>query len=203
MYVCPTNYATHATLQALPECWRGLDLRPASGKMLKVWGMREVVYNAMNLHGKVFTVKIPSLSLHGHISHKTCLCTYRLSAQISHTCIHTSREHAWLKHNKVSKNSSSSTCRVSSFAALDTDFQHKPTLTCLTYLPIILSLTIRSTESRSFLSTAMIHGGVAELRNLHLPQVMSPRRSSSTGPCSTFQIRRSMIDVLKLNIKIY
>ena len=27
--------------------------------MLKVWGMREVVYNAMDLHGKVFTVKIP------------------------------------------------------------------------------------------------------------------------------------------------
>ena len=27
--------------------------------MLKVWGMREVVYNAMDLHGKVFTVRVP------------------------------------------------------------------------------------------------------------------------------------------------
>ena len=25
---------------------------------LKVWGMREVVYNEMNLHGEVFTVKV-------------------------------------------------------------------------------------------------------------------------------------------------
>ena len=58
VHVCPKSYAIHATPQALPECWRGLDLRSASGKMLKVWGMREVVYNAMDLHGKVFTVKI-------------------------------------------------------------------------------------------------------------------------------------------------
>ena len=27
--------------------------------MLKVWGMREVAYNALDLHGRVFTVKIP------------------------------------------------------------------------------------------------------------------------------------------------
>ena len=59
VHVYPKSCATHATLQALPECWRGLDLRSASGKMLKVWGMREVVYNAMDLHSKVFTVKIP------------------------------------------------------------------------------------------------------------------------------------------------
>ena len=36
---------------------------------------------------------------------KTCLCTYKLSAQITHTCMHTSREHPWLKHNKVSQKS--------------------------------------------------------------------------------------------------
>ena len=54
--VCPKSYATHGTLEALPACWRGLDLRSASGKMLTVWGMREVVYNA--LHGKVFTARI-------------------------------------------------------------------------------------------------------------------------------------------------
>ena len=59
MHVCPKSYATDATLEALPACWRGLDLRSKSGKMLKVWGMREVVYNAMDLHGKVFTVRIP------------------------------------------------------------------------------------------------------------------------------------------------
>ena len=58
VHVCPKSYATHATLEALPACWRGLDLRSASGKMLKVWRMREV-YNAMDLHGKVFSVKIP------------------------------------------------------------------------------------------------------------------------------------------------
>ena len=59
VHVCPKSYATHATLQSLPERWRGLDLRSASGKMLKVWGMRDVAYNALDLLGKVFTVKIP------------------------------------------------------------------------------------------------------------------------------------------------
>ena len=49
----------HATLQSLPERWRGLDLLSASGKMLKVWGMREVAYNALDLQGRVFTVKVP------------------------------------------------------------------------------------------------------------------------------------------------
>ena len=58
VHVCPKSYAAHVTPQALPACWRGLDLRSASGKMLKVWGMREVVFNAMDLHGKVFTVRI-------------------------------------------------------------------------------------------------------------------------------------------------
>ena len=55
VHVCPKSCATHATLQSLPERWRGLDLRSASGKMLK----REVVYNALDLQGRVFTVKIP------------------------------------------------------------------------------------------------------------------------------------------------
>ena len=59
VHVCPKSYATHATLKALPACWRSLDLRSASGKMLKVWRMREVVYNTIDLHGKVFSVKIP------------------------------------------------------------------------------------------------------------------------------------------------
>ena len=59
VHVCPKSCAAHTTLEALPACWRGLDLRPASGKMLKVWRMREVVYSAMDLHGKVFTVRIP------------------------------------------------------------------------------------------------------------------------------------------------
>ena len=59
VHVCPKSYATRAALQSPPEHWRGLDLRSASGKMLKVWGMREVAYNALDLHGRVFTVKIP------------------------------------------------------------------------------------------------------------------------------------------------
>ena len=40
VHVCPTCYATYATLS------------------LEVWGMREVVYNEMNLHDEVFTVKV-------------------------------------------------------------------------------------------------------------------------------------------------
>ena len=40
VHVRPKSYATCATLT------------------LKVWGMREVVYNEMNLHGEVFTVKV-------------------------------------------------------------------------------------------------------------------------------------------------
>ena len=40
VHVGPKSYATYATL------------------LLKVWGMREVVYNEMNLHGEVVTVKV-------------------------------------------------------------------------------------------------------------------------------------------------
>ena len=40
VHVCPKSYATHATLS------------------LKVWSMREVVSNEINLHGEVFTVKV-------------------------------------------------------------------------------------------------------------------------------------------------
>ena len=40
VHVCPKNSATHATLS------------------LKVWSMREVVSNEMNLHCEVFTVKV-------------------------------------------------------------------------------------------------------------------------------------------------
>ena len=40
VHVCPKNSDTHATLS------------------LKVWGMREVVSNEMNLHGEVFTVTV-------------------------------------------------------------------------------------------------------------------------------------------------
>ena len=49
------------------------------------------------------TSRQPTGGVHRHTSHMTCLCTSGLSAQISHACIHTSREHAWLKHNKVSQ----------------------------------------------------------------------------------------------------
>ena len=55
VHECPKSYASHTLLQALPERWRGLDLRSASGKTLKVWGMREVAYNALDVDGKVFT----------------------------------------------------------------------------------------------------------------------------------------------------
>ena len=40
VHMCPRRCATHATLS------------------LKVWGMREAVYNEMNLHGEVFTVRV-------------------------------------------------------------------------------------------------------------------------------------------------
>ena len=33
VHVCPKSFATHTTLEALPTCWRGLDLRSAIGKM--------------------------------------------------------------------------------------------------------------------------------------------------------------------------
>ena len=58
VHVCPMSDASHAPLQSLPEHWRGLDLHSASGKMLKVRGMREVAYDAQDLYGKVFTVRI-------------------------------------------------------------------------------------------------------------------------------------------------
>ena len=59
VHVCPKSYVTRAPVQALPGCWRGLDFRSASCKMLKLWGMREVAFNGMDLHGKVFTVMVP------------------------------------------------------------------------------------------------------------------------------------------------
>ena len=40
VHVCPRSYATYAT------------------SSIKVWCMREVVYNEINLHGEVFTVKV-------------------------------------------------------------------------------------------------------------------------------------------------
>ena len=40
VHVCPKSCATYATLS------------------LKIWGMREVVSNEINLHGEVFTVKV-------------------------------------------------------------------------------------------------------------------------------------------------
>ena len=40
VHMRPRSYATHATL------------------LLKVWGMREVVYNERNLHGEVVTVRV-------------------------------------------------------------------------------------------------------------------------------------------------
>ena len=128
-------------------------------------------------------------------------------------CPHRSRTHAFTHHANTrgssttrcrQKNSSSPTCHVSSFAALDTDFQHKLTLTHLTYLPIILSHTVRSTESRSVCSTAMIHGRSGGITKSTSPTgYEAKRRASSTGPYSTCQIRRSLIDLLKLNSKIY
>ena len=47
VHVCPKSYATHATLS------------------LKVWSMREVVYNEMDLHGEVFTVKVLAVVCEG------------------------------------------------------------------------------------------------------------------------------------------
>ena len=63
VHVCPKSYATHATLQSLPERWRGLDLRSASGKMLKVWGMRQVAYRGGSSPFVVCEVTRPLLSL--------------------------------------------------------------------------------------------------------------------------------------------
>ena len=40
VHVCPKSCATYAILS------------------LKIWGMREVVSNEINLHGEVFTVKV-------------------------------------------------------------------------------------------------------------------------------------------------
>ena len=47
VHVCPKSFATHATLS------------------LKVWGMREVVSNEINLHGEVFTVNVFSVVCEG------------------------------------------------------------------------------------------------------------------------------------------
>ena len=47
VHVCPKSYATIATLS------------------LKVWCMREIVSNEMNLHGEVFTVKVFSVVCEG------------------------------------------------------------------------------------------------------------------------------------------
>ena len=59
--------------------------------------------------------------------------------------------HAWRKSLTAQdcthwclKNSLSCTCHVSFFAAPDTDHQHKFSLTCLTYLPVVLTLTPKS-----------------------------------------------------------
>ena len=59
VHVCPKNYATHALLQSMPERWRGLDLRSASGKMLKGLGYARGGFQRDGSAKKVFSVKIP------------------------------------------------------------------------------------------------------------------------------------------------
>ena len=104
--------------------------------------------------------------------------------------------HAWLKSWKarglqifVSLKQLSSTCHVSYLAALDTDHQHKFSLTYLFNFTVILFYTLKPVVPRSIYTLRRF---TAELRcfgSPSLPQVMSQKGSSSTG-------------ILGLNIKI-
>ena len=80
-------------------------------------------------------------------------CTEANSVSAHHTAQShhfSSREHVWLKFKDLcAKNSLSSTRHVSFFAALDTDHQHKFSLTYISNLTVILSYTLRPVVSRS------------------------------------------------------
>ena len=109
----------------------------------------------------------------------THLCTYSVSQNAVRKYRHSSREHAWLKSfalvcqkQYVIPASCLTCCRTCHRAPLH-DLSHRHHLS---------SDLLRSqwpVLSRPILDWSMkpceTHGGVAETRNLHLPQVMSPR----------------------------
>ena len=129
-------------------------LRPRQQISIEAIGRREpgtlgILYGLTICLGPVsvgWEIKFPTTDgrVNRHTSHMTCLSG----------CPHRSRTHAFTHHantrgsstTRCPKTSSSSTSHVSSFAAHDTDVLHRLTVT---YLPIILSHTIRSTELRS------------------------------------------------------
>ena len=90
---------------------------------------------------------------HSYSMYRCAQCVSTYTAQYDNV---SSREHAWLKSltdqdctHWCPKKIPSSTCHVSFLAAPDTDHQHKFSLTCLTYLPVVLSLTVKSFGARS------------------------------------------------------
>ena len=83
---------------------------------------------------------------------------------------------------------------VSPCASQCTEHQRKsdPPLLCC----IRLRLRLQTCCPRIHLPAAKIHGRRALLRNSTRPLVMSPKGSSSTGPCSTCQIRQLTIRMI-------
>ena len=77
----------------------------------------------------------------------------------------------------------SSQRHVSYVAALVKEPFNTISLTYFTYLPTIFSLTVLSFGIGSR-NSSEIHGGVAAVLNLHLPQVVSPRWSKPTTTSS-------------------
>ena len=87
------------------------------------------------------------------------------------------------------KNIHSSTRHASSCASRYTEHQHK----VLSHRPLLCYcrplLRTQTCSPRIHLSTVKIHGGMVRVRNSTLPQVMSPKGSSSTGFWSFHKIK--------------
>ena len=79
-----------------------------------------------------------------------------------------SRAHSSGLHALVSQSNCNPTCHVSFLAALDTDYQHKFSLTYLTCLSVVLSLT-PEIFWRTIHVPCEFHGGAADLLKSHLP----------------------------------
>ena len=127
-----------------------------------------------------YTCRTPYLFSHAQSLHST----------VQTTCVHGSRGFTSSSPNCVPKTIPSSTRHVSFLVALDTEHQHQFSLTYISCVTFVYLSRLQARCPRIQLPTAKIHGRMALLRNTNLSQVMSPRRTSSTGPCSTNQIMK-------------
>ena len=121
-----------------------------------------------------YTCRTPHFHMQSHCTEQT-------------TCVHGARCLTSSSPNCVPKHS---------LIYPHTEHQHKVLSHSHLLWYIRLLLRLQTCCPRIHWPTAKIHGRMALPRNAHLSQAMSPKGSSSTGPCSTYQIRKLTIRMI-------